>query len=262
MSPVPPVSSGSGSGAACPLVWHGHRWALLPDRALWWETRRSIVVADLHLGKEGYFQARGLPVPDGATLHDLARLGDLVRRLEAMEVLILGDLVHGPGAWRPEVVAALDAALPARRLLIPGNHDAPHAPVPDGLRFSVLAEGSVVDGIALRHVPTPGDADADTGTDTGAGAGAGRAEDAGGNLRPPELAGHVHPVHRLMGPGDALRLPCFVVSARQIILPAFGSFTGGFRMEPSAHSHLYVAVQDRGAGPGFVSRVPERMRGR
>jgi uncharacterized protein len=42
------------------------------------------------------------------------------------------------------------------------------------------------------------------------------------------LAGHIHPTICLRGPGrDSMRFPCFVLQGRQVILPAFGEFTGG-----------------------------------
>lgn len=223
-----------------PLHWHGHRWVLLPTRALWWEARQTLVVADLHLGKEALFQARGLPVPEGAGLADLKRLGDLVVRLKAQEVLILGDLVHGHGVWDTRLLTALDQALPPRRTLVPGNHDPAQAPVPTDLGFALLEEGSVVDGVALRHTPSTSAAPI------------------------PELAGHIHPVYRLRGRGDTLRLPCFAVSSHRMILPAFGSFTGGENLVPSNDTALYLAVHEEdGEGvltEGLVSPVPHRGR--
>ena len=43
------------------------------------------------------------------------------------------------------------------------------------------------------------------------------------------LGGHLHPACRIHGRGrDSLRLPCFVSDGRQVILPAFGEFTGGW----------------------------------
>jgi len=230
---------------AHPLVWQGHGWMLLPERALWWEARQALLIADLHLGKEGFFQARGLPVPDGAGLSDLVRLSRLVAELGAAEVLILGDLVHGPGVWTPALMEALDQALPAARILIPGNHDPAHAPAPDALGFTVLPEGTLLEGVALRHAPSPPDGGVAMGQD---------------RIANPELAGHLHPVYHLRGRGDALRLPCFVVSEQQLILPAFGSFTGGWPVEPSPDTAVYLAVQEEGTTDrertGFVSRVP------
>ncbi len=240
---------------AHPLQWQGHRWVLLPERALWWEARRTLIVADLHLGKEGFFQSKGLPVPEGTGLADLARLGALVGRLDAREVLILGDLVHGPGAWSPALVDALDQALPRGRTLVPGNHDPTHAPVPDGLGFELLKEGTRVEGMTLRHVPTPGIGSGHERLGVGDAAAGGMVA-SGAGAQGPELAGHLHPVYLLRGRGDALRLPCFVVGARQLILPAFGSFTGGFRVAPAVQTDLYLAVKEDGASAGFVSPLP------
>jgi metallophosphoesterase superfamily enzyme len=46
------------------------------------------------------------------------------------------------------------------------------------------------------------------------------------------LAGHVHPAYVLATRFDALRLPCFVVGPRRMILPSFGAFTGGHTVNP------------------------------
>jgi metallophosphoesterase superfamily enzyme len=131
---------------------------------------------------------------------------------------------------------------------VPGNHDPTLAPVPNELGFTLLAEGTVVEGVALRHAPTGG---------------GGVMQGALPDESPPELCGHLHPVYTLRGPGDTLRLPCFVISTRQWILPAFGSFTGGFKVEPTAETDLYLAVQEDGGSErvaGFVSPVPGRGR--
>ena len=45
----------------------GTRWVLLAGRALLWPERRTLLVADLHLGKGAVFRARGVPVPSGST---------------------------------------------------------------------------------------------------------------------------------------------------------------------------------------------------
>jgi metallophosphoesterase superfamily enzyme len=66
------------------------------------------------------------------------------------------------------------------------------------------------------------------------------------------LAGHLHPVHTLRGPGrDRLRLPCFVADAAGAVLPAFGAFTGGHVVAPAAGQGLY------GVGAGRVWALPE-----
>ena len=61
--------------------------------------------------------------------------------------------------------------------------------------------------------------------------------------RPLALAGHLHPVIRLNGPGrDSLRTPCFLVGKRQIVLPAFGEFVGGSLVTPSEGERALIAT--------------------
>jgi len=50
--------------------------------------------ADLHLGKAATFRRAGIPVPEGTSARDLARLATLVRDTGADRLLILGDLFH------------------------------------------------------------------------------------------------------------------------------------------------------------------------
>jgi metallophosphoesterase superfamily enzyme len=55
------------------------------------------------------------------------------------------------------------------------------------------------------------------------------------------LAGHVHPVFVLATRFDALRLPCFVASPQRMILPSFGSFTGGYVITPGPDERVWVS---------------------
>ena len=65
------------------------------------------------------------------------------------------------------------------------------------------------------------------------------------------LAGHVHPVRHLSGPGrDRLRLPCFVADDAHAILPAYGAFPGGQAMPVRPGQQWF------GVGGGRVWRLP------
>ncbi len=105
-----------------------------------------------------------------------------------------------------------------------GNHDRRAAHLYEGCGFRGVAEPALVAGIACRHHP------------------AGR-EARGSRLT---LAGHVHPVARISGRGrDSLRLPCFVIDGRQIVLPAFGEFTGGSLVRPDEGRRIVLVAPDR-----------------
>lgn len=44
----------------------GYTFQLLPQRALWWASEKTLLVADVHLGKGATFRALGQPLPRGA----------------------------------------------------------------------------------------------------------------------------------------------------------------------------------------------------
>ncbi len=59
------------------------------------------------------------------------------------------------------------------------------------------------------------------------------------------FSGHIHPAIRLRGKGrQSLRLPCFFKSGQQLILPAFGKFTGTFILEPKKNDEVFAIVED------------------
>jgi hypothetical protein len=43
---------------------------------------------------------------------------------------------------------------------------------------------------------------------------------------------------------ESLRLPCFHFSQRIGTLPAFSSFTGGFRVRPAANDVVFVSADE------------------
>ncbi len=102
---------------------------------------------------------------------------------------------------------------------ITGNHDARLIDHCGGR----IAEECEVDGIWLRH-----EADRDDPR--------------------PEMSGHFHPKLRLTLRGRHVSRRCFVASATKLILPAFGSLTGGL----DAH-HPEIL---RKVGPGASALVP------
>jgi DNA ligase-associated metallophosphoesterase len=72
----------------------GETLLLDADRALFWPRRRTLIVADLHLGKAGVMRRAGVAVPSGSSRDDLARLSALIERHRAERLLVLGDLLH------------------------------------------------------------------------------------------------------------------------------------------------------------------------
>jgi DNA ligase-associated metallophosphoesterase len=208
------------------FLWNG--LALLPGRAVWRADTKTLFVADVHIGKAAAFRAAGLPAPSGTTRENLMRLDALIDKFGPRRLVVLGDLFHNRAAFR---AASLDAVSRWRAqraglavTLVAGNHDAQAGAPPADLRIEVVAAPFAFDGVECRHHPL----------DEFCGDG------------PPALAGHLHPAARLAGPGrDSLRLPCYVMRGRQLILPAFGEFTGAALAAADAETALCVVAGER-----------------
>ncbi len=198
---------------------------LLPERAAWQAETRTLWIADLHLGKAASFRALGQPVRRGTTRENLARLGPLIDAQGARRLVVLGDFFHARAGRTPGLLTQLREWRAARRelecIVVRGNHDAHAGDAPADCGFVGVDEPFALHGVEGRHHVE------------GAQAGAG----------PLLLSGHIHPVARLGGPGrDRLRLPCFGLRGREVVLPSFGEFTGGHPVDMRDWDALLVTT--------------------
>ncbi len=185
-----------------------------------------VLAADVHLDKAVSFQRAGMRVPLGDEKRDLDRLAALAARHAAREIVILGDLVHAPprpGSATENALFAWQRCHPQLRLsVVVGNHDRDAARSLAHWPVRWLETGYRLGPFALEHTPPAAAA-------------------AGGAF---VLAGHLHPVMRLRdGRRDALRLPVFWHRGGSLVLPAFGSFTGGHPITPVPGDSVYAVVQ-------------------
>ena len=205
---------------AAPLHLAGERLMLDPAGVLVWPAARLLAVADLHLEKGSAQAARGMLLPPYDSRATLDRLAPLLRRWSPEVVLALGDSFHdkdGPARLGAAEAARIGAIAAAHRLVwIAGNHDpAPPAGLP-GEAMDAFTAGP----FTFRHEPgAPGP---------------GRGS--GGTI---EIFGHLHPKAVLASRGGSLRRACFVADARRVLLPAFGTYTGGLAVTDPAIAGLF-----------------------
>lgn len=180
----------------------------LGSGALWWPERGLLCVSDLHLGKSERIARRGggaLPPYD--TRDTLTRLAADLARTQARIVVCLGDSFDDLEAARalPEEERLWIAKLQAGRrwVWIEGNHD----PGPVDLGGTLLTE-LPVSPLTFRHIARPG---------------------ASG-----EVSGHYHPKATIRSRGRAVTRPAFLVDSDRVILPAYGTYTGGLRSDDAA----------------------------
>jgi DNA ligase-associated metallophosphoesterase len=184
--------------------------------ALYWPDEHLLVVSDLHLEKGSSFARRGMLLPPYDTAATLGRLARLIAHYAPRRVIALGDSFHdGDG---PARLCASDrttlAALQRGRewIWIAGNHD-PEAPDGVGGRFATTL---CVGAVRFRHEPSR---DAPDG----------------------EIAGHLHPVARIVQRGRAVSRRCFATDGKRMVMPAFGAYTGGLNVRDRAFAAVFGA---------------------
>jgi len=202
---------------------------LHPQRAAFLPAAKTLLVADVHLGKEQVFARAGNPIPAGPSEADIDRLNELVLHSRAARLLILGDLIHARPTrsenWLDKLTTFLDLHQQLSVEVVAGNHDKPagQSLIDSRVRWHTrpLHEGSLV----FQHEP---------GTD------------ARGHV----VCGHIHPCYRLSASrNDTVRAPVFWLGQQYSVLPSFGQFTGGHNVSPAKYDRLYMV------GPNCVLPV-------
>ncbi|WGK66023.1 ligase-associated DNA damage response endonuclease PdeM [Croceiramulus getboli] len=194
--------------------------------ALFWEERRMLLIADVHLGKISHFRKHGSAVPQGAVNKNFERLKTAVTHFNPESVCFLGDLFHSSINAEWELFEHWCQWLPCQEgrrqtqlILIVGNHDIIAPERYERLDIQVGSE-LILDGILLTHEP----------------------EEREGYFN---FCGHIHPGVRLQGLGrQVLKMPCFFKKKNQLILPAFGEFTGNYLLEPEAEDEVFIVTPD------------------
>jgi len=205
---------------ALPISIAGNELLLLPEKAIWWESFKCLMLADLHLGKTAHFRKNGIPVPLKAAEENLRRLGQLLNQLEARELCVLGDFTHSSDNQESVLFELFRQHFPDLQItLLNGNHD-----LLNPSRYRELGihckNYTIRNGILLAHEP----------------------------LNPSEefqyaLYGHIHPAAELRGKGrQKLRLPCFWMGKEYGLLPAFGTFTGMGNVPFGPDAKVYVCT--------------------
>lgn len=198
----------------------GEELELVGDRAVWWPRQRSLLLADVHLGKAETLRRHGIALPHGSTAHELARLDRLLTRWPAGRLWVLGDLVHGPtptgAGWRRTLAAWLSARPGLELVVVRGNHDR-HLP-PEQLGIRSVAEPHLEQGLWLAHEPNA--------------------------LPGPGLCGHLHPVWSLREGRLRERVPVFFWRDQRLVLPAWGALTGGVAPTLEPGDRLFAALDD------------------
>lgn len=192
---------------------------LHPSGAMYWQERDMLLIADVHLGKVSHFRKHGSAVPKKAIQKNFDRLQDVTDEFQPKVICFLGDLFHSNLNTEWKLFEEWAKQQTAGIVLIIGNHD-----IIDPTRYEnlgvKLASEWILDSFLLTHIP---------------------------EIREEHynFSGHIHPGIKLKGIGkQLLKLPAFFQKKNQLILPAFGEFTGNYIMNPEDDDVVFAVTPD------------------
>lgn len=201
------------------ITIHNHTFLLQPTGTMFWIEHKILFIADVHLGKVSHFRKHGSAVPQDALLKNFKQLDQAIACCNPTEICFLGDLFHSDlnVEWVYFEKWVMQQA--AKITLIAGNHDIINPRRFERIGIKIFQE-RIIESFLLTHIP----------------------EEHSSYFN---FCGHIHPGVRLKGIGrQTLKMPCFFKKTNQLILPAFGEFTGNYILEPEDGDQVFVVTPD------------------
>ena len=193
---------------------NGETLTALPSGALWWASQTLLCVSDLHLGKAERIARRGgTQLPPYDTRDTLDRLANDLEVTGARQVVCLGDSFDDLGAAlaleEPEKLQIARLQAGKNWIWVEGNHD------PGPVEFSGTHKAELTLGpLMFRHIARIG---------------------AMG-----EISGHYHPKASVRTRAKTVTRPAFLVDDTRVILPAYGTYTGGLGSHNAVFDPLFA----------------------
>ncbi|WP_026752309.1 ligase-associated DNA damage response endonuclease PdeM [Sediminibacterium sp. C3] len=212
-----------------------HLW-LSPNRTIFWEEEKTMILSDTHFGKTGHFRKNGIAVPQNIYKEDLQRFFSITQFYKAQRVLVVGDFFH---SYANE---ELDWFLKWKRdftqlqiTLIRGNHDVLPAAWYEAAAIEIVPETMILGPFQFQH-----DFEETH-----------KKNKDNKELQPKKshspyiFSGHIHPGITIKGLSkQSLRFPCFYFGKNHCILPAFSKFSGLATIKPKKADQVFAIVND------------------
>ncbi len=203
---------------------HQQTFWLSPERCIYWQDEKTIIMSDLHLGKTGHFRKSGIAVPQSVFKEDLQRLLHQLTYFKPERLLVVGDFFHSTAnkemalfeKWRNDF-SQLDITL------IRGNHDILKSNWYSNTSINVVENHLLVNKFCFVH-------------------------DMAHACEPTNdidyyFSGHIHPCITIKSLGrQSLQFPCFYFTSNYAVLPAFGKFTGTAHIKPKAKDKVFAIL--------------------
>ncbi|KMQ69414.1 hypothetical protein ACM39_04860 [Chryseobacterium sp. FH2] len=177
-------------------------FTLTNQRAVFWKQEKALILSDLHIGKTAHFRKNGIALANHIMKSDLDRLSFLIEYFQPEKFIVVGDLLHaGDNSDVDEFCSWRNQYPDLQFYLIEGNHDKISQALESKLCLNFKEKSFIIDNFIFIH-------------------------DFEKNQPKLQITGHIHPGFVINSSVKNIKLPCFVITEHQLLLPAFSEFTG------------------------------------
>ncbi len=186
---------------------------LQSDGSIYWPQHNTIILADLHLEKASFYAHHNIAnIPPYDSLDTIKKLYKKLEILPIKKIILLGDIFHDDyGLKRMQKVTKSmlqKLCINYEVIWIVGNHDGLSAP-----KEANICNDYSLDKIYFTHYSKTNSS--------------------------LEISGHYHPKAKFQINGKNFSKPCFLISKKKIILPSYGTFTGGMTAQSKIFKDIF-----------------------
>ena len=201
------------------------KFDLMFEGSIYWVNKKILILADLHLEKGSYFHSKGQFISPYDTIESIRKLELCIEKTNPSKIIFLGDTFHDKYS-----IKRMDSSNIKRLkrifnnfecFLIKGNHD--EDLISDFLSFN---DYIMINEIVFTHKKD--------------------------HSKRFEISGHFHPIAFFNYKGIKIKNKCFIFTKNKIILPSFGTFTGGmnvkeinFEIENKKEINIFMIMKDK-----------------
>ena len=194
------------------IIFNNNNFKLNSDGSIFWQEESCLILGDLHLEKSTSYMNQGNFLPPYDTIETLSNLSNTIQKLNASKLILLGDIFHDNKAYKrlggKEKKIFDDICNFFEVIWIKGNHD--NNFIPKNIKTYNKYKKK---NLTFTHISETS------------------------NIR--EVSGHYHPKVSFKYVGVKITKPCFMIDNKRLILPAYGSYTGGLNLKSRILQSLF-----------------------
>lgn len=194
---------------------------LTNQRVVFWAKEKALILSDLHVGKTAHFRKNGIALPKNVLESDLKRLSEVIGYFQPENIIVVGDLLHAGGNSEVDYFCEWREAYGEIAFhLVQGNHDRISRQLEEQLCLSSKESELETGPFLFVH-------------------------DFSKTASKFQITGHIHPGVMIRHAVRNIKLPCYALTAHQLLLPAFSEFTGlDVKNLPKGARHFAFTPQD------------------